>query len=71
MINKFKSAVLFGLCFSLISIPTIASADQGNFKIASAPIGNIQRDSVIVRIATGQAEKKSPNGLGQMLRCGN
>jgi hypothetical protein len=61
MFNKIKSTVLLGLCVSLISVPAMAQGNSADIKVAAA-MGNIQRDAFIVRIATGQAEKKSPNG---------
>jgi hypothetical protein len=62
MINKLKSTVLMGICLSIVGLPAIAKTESNVTKIAVAAVGNIQRDAFIVRIATGQAEKKSPNG---------
>ncbi len=57
MISKnIKSYVLLGMCVSLIGLPTVANAAPEVTKIA---VGNIQRDAIIVRLATGQAERKS------------
>src|SRR5688500_18222212 len=61
MLNKVRQTVLLGLCVSLLGISAIAQANPGETKVAAA-IANIQRDAIIVRIATGQAQKKSPGG---------
>lgn len=60
MFKKVKSVVLAGLCLTLVGLPAVAKDDSGMFKTALT--GNIQRDSIIVRIATGQVERKIKSG---------
>lgn len=55
--KKIKSVLLTAICSSLIGLPAMAKEEA---KLASSP--NIQRDSIIVRIATGDVERKSANG---------
>jgi len=57
MLNRFfKVSLLFSLSLAMISFPIIAQANTLSDKIAYT--GNIQRDTVIVRIATGATERK-------------
>ena len=51
MQNKFLKITL---CLTLLGIPNIVQA--GPVKVAA--VGNIQRDAMIIRIATGEVEKK-------------
>jgi len=55
--NLIKGSLLLGLCFTIINLPTVAQANTFPDKLAYS--ANIQRDTVIVRIATGSTEKKS------------
>lgn len=55
----FRSLLLAGLCISLAGLPVMAKAD--NAKSTGTSTG-IARDSMIVRVATGKAEKKTSSG---------
>lgn len=57
MSTKIRAVLLSGLCFAMLNVPVSAQAGPVNTQLAAT--GNIERDVMIVRIATGQAEKKA------------